>query len=57
MLGRYEFVDAALKVVGVGSIGTRCSVALLMADEHDPMLLQIKEALPSVLEPYAGESR
>jgi uncharacterized protein (DUF2252 family) len=41
----------------VGSVGTRCDVALLMAGEHDPMLLQFKEALPSVLEPYAGKSR
>ena len=57
ILDRYHMVDVARKVVGVGSIGTRCAVALLMADEHDPMLLQIKEALPSVLEPYAGKSR
>jgi len=57
ILDRYHMVDVARKVVGVGSIGTRCAVALLMAGEHDPMLLQIKEALPSVLEPYAGKSR
>ena len=56
ILDRYHILDAARKVVGVGSIGTRCGVALLMAGEHDPMLLQIKEALPSVLEPYAGTS-
>jgi uncharacterized protein (DUF2252 family) len=56
ILDRYRMVDVARKVVGVGSVGTRCAVALLMAGEHDPMLLQIKEALPSVLEPYAGKS-
>jgi len=37
-------------------VGTRCAVALLMAGEHDPLLLQFKEALPSVLEKYAGKS-
>ena len=57
ILDRYRILDVARKVVGVGSVGTRCGVALLMAGEHDPMLLQIKEALPSVLEPYAGKSR
>ncbi len=57
ILDRYRIVDVARKVVGVGSVGTRCDVALLMAGEHDPMLLQFKEALPSVLEPYAGRSR
>jgi uncharacterized protein (DUF2252 family) len=57
ILDRYHIIDVARKVVGVGSVGTRCAIALLMAGEHDPMLLQIKEALPSVLEPYAGKSR
>lgn len=57
ILDRYHIVDVARKVVGVGSVGTRCSVMLLMASGHDPMLLQFKEALPSVLEPYAGKSR
>jgi uncharacterized protein (DUF2252 family) len=57
ILDRYHIVDVARKVVGVGSVGTRCAVALLMAGEHDPMLLQFKEALPSVLEPYAGKSQ
>jgi len=57
ILDRYHIVDVARKVVGVGSVGTRCAVALLMASEHDPMLLQFKEALPSALEPYAGKSR
>jgi uncharacterized protein (DUF2252 family) len=57
ILDRYHIRDVARKVVGVGSVGTRCAVALLMAGQHDPMLLQFKEALPSVLEPYAGKSR
>lgn len=57
ILDRYHVLDVARKVVGVGSVGTRCAAALLMAGERDPLLLQIKEALPSVLEPYAGKSR
>jgi uncharacterized protein (DUF2252 family) len=57
ILDRYHIIDVARKVVGVGSVGTRCAVALLMAGEHDPMLLQFKEALPSVLEQYAGKSQ
>jgi len=57
ILDRYQIVDVARKVVGVGSVGTRCAVVLLMAGEHDPLLLQFKEALPSVLESYAGRSR
>ena len=57
ILDRYRIMDVARKVVGVGSVGTRCAVALLMAGKRDPMLLQFKEALPSVLEPYAGKSR
>jgi len=57
ILDRYHILDVARKVVGVGSVGTRCAVALLMGGKHDPLLLQFKEALPSVLEPYAGKSR
>jgi uncharacterized protein (DUF2252 family) len=54
---RYRFVDAAHKVVGVGSVGTRAWIALLLGrDESDPLFLQIKEAGPSVLEPFAGAS-
>jgi uncharacterized protein (DUF2252 family) len=56
ILDKYHIVDVARKVVGVGSVGTRCAVALLMAGEHDPMLLQFKEALGSALEPYEGKS-
>lgn len=57
LFDRYQFCDLAMKVVGVGSVGTQCAVALLMASDDDPVFLQIKEANPSVLEPYAGKSR
>lgn len=53
---RYHFVDLALKVVGVGSVGTRCFIVLMLADPDDPLFLQIKEARPSVLEPYVPKS-
>jgi len=56
LLDRFELRDAAVKVVGVGSVGTRCWVFLLMAGEGDPLFLQVKEARASVLEPYAGAS-
>ena len=50
-------VDFARKVVGVGSVGTRCWIALMLGrDDTDPLFLQIKEAEASVLEPYAGRS-
>lgn len=56
LLDRYELKDAAIKVVGVGSVGTVCWVLLLMAGEGDPLFLQVKEARASVLERYAGKS-
>lgn len=56
LLDRYEFKDIAVKVVGVGSVGTRCAVVLLMAGDDDPLFLQVKEARASVLEAYAGKS-
>ena len=56
LFDRYELKDAAIKVVGVGSVGTYCGIALMMASEKDPLFLQIKEARPSVLEAYAGKS-
>jgi uncharacterized protein (DUF2252 family) len=56
LLDRYELCDAALKVVGIGSVGTSCWVSLFMAHEGDPLFLQVKEARTSVLEPYAGKS-
>jgi uncharacterized protein (DUF2252 family) len=56
LLDRYELRDAAIKVVGIGSVGTLCWVFLFMAGEGDPLFLQVKEARASVLEPYAGAS-
>ena len=56
LLDRYQMKDSALKVVGVGSVGTLCAVLLMMADDDDPLFLQVKEARPSVLEPYLGKS-
>ena len=56
LLDRYEIKDAAIKVVGVGSVGTACWMMLLMAGEGDPLILQVKEARASVLEAYAGKS-
>jgi uncharacterized protein (DUF2252 family) len=56
LLDRYELRDAAVKVVGVGSVGTACWVFLFMAGGDDPLFLQVKEARASVLEPYAGAS-
>lgn len=56
LLDHFKLVDFALKVVGVGSVGTFCGILLLMASEHDPLFLQFKQARPSVLEPYAGKS-
>lgn len=53
----YRYVHAARKVVGVGSVGTRAWIVLLVGrDSEDPLFLQAKEAQASVLEPYAGES-
>jgi uncharacterized protein (DUF2252 family) len=57
LLEGYEYVDAALKVVGVGSVGTRAWIVLMLGrDERDPLFLQIKEAQRSVLEPHAAPS-
>jgi uncharacterized protein (DUF2252 family) len=58
LLERFEIVDAARKVVGVGSVGTRAFIVLLQGrDAQDPLFLQIKEATASVLEPYVRKSR
>ncbi len=54
LFDRYEFVDVAIKVVGVGSVGTRCLIALFFAAESDPLILQLKEARESVLQPYSS---
>jgi uncharacterized protein (DUF2252 family) len=57
LLEQFRFVDLARKVVGVGSVGTRAWIALLLGtDDQDPLFLQIKEAQPSVLEPFTGRS-
>ena len=57
LLDRFALADAARKVVGVGSVGTRCWIALLEGGgADDPLILQIKEAQASVLEPHLGES-
>jgi uncharacterized protein (DUF2252 family) len=55
LFDRFHFCDLALKVVGVGSVGTQCAIALLMASEDDPIFLQIEEAHASVLEPHIGK--
>jgi uncharacterized protein (DUF2252 family) len=58
LLERFEIVDAARKVVGVGSVGTRAFIILLQGrDAQDPLFLQVKEATASVLEPYVRKSR
>src|SRR6266516_470908 len=57
VLRKYHFIDVAQKVVGVGSVGTRCYVALLQGNESsDPLFLQVKEAQASVLERHLGPS-
>jgi uncharacterized protein (DUF2252 family) len=57
LLQRFDVVDVAMKVAGVGSVGTRCGIILLMAGDEDPLILQIKEAGRSALEPFVGASR
>jgi uncharacterized protein (DUF2252 family) len=56
LLERFELRDVAIKVVGVGSVGTWCGIALFAAGKEDYLFLQLKEAGPSVLEAYAGKS-
>jgi len=57
LLERYQLIDVAQKVVGVGSVGTRAGILLLEGrDEADPLVMQFKEATTSVLEPYVGAS-
>ncbi|OHX22032.1 DUF2252 domain-containing protein [Chromobacterium sphagni] len=55
LLQRFRLVDVAFKVVGVGSVGTRCLVLLLQDDYDQPLFLQLKEARPSVLEAFTQE--
>ena len=56
LLDQYKPVDAAIKVVGIGSVGRRCWVVLLMSASNDPLFLQVKEAAQSVMEPFVGRS-
>ena len=56
LLGRYGIVDIAHKVVGVGSVGSRCLIVLLESGDGEPLFLQFKEATASVLEPYTSAS-
>jgi uncharacterized protein (DUF2252 family) len=57
LLEEFRFVDLARKVVGVGSVGTRAWIVLLLgSDDQDPLFLQVKEAQPSVLEQFVGKS-
>ncbi|HEX5297918.1 MAG TPA: DUF2252 domain-containing protein [Streptosporangiaceae bacterium] len=58
LLEQFEYADAARKVVGVGSVGTRCWIVLMLGrDESDPLFLQVKEADKSVLAAFAGASK
>ena len=58
LLESYRYVHAARKVVGVGSVGTRAWILLMLGrDENDPLFLQFKEAQASVLEPFLGKSQ
>jgi len=57
LLERYTVLDTSRKVVGVGSVGTRCYLSLLAdADARSPLFLQLKEAMGAVLAPHAGRS-
>lgn len=57
LFDRYSLEDIVIKAVGIGSVGTRCFVGLFFSAENHPLLLQFKQACPSVLEPYAGSSQ
>jgi uncharacterized protein (DUF2252 family) len=58
LLEQYQFVDVARKVVGVGSVGTRCWIVLMLGrDDADPLFLQVKEAEASVLSRFVGASK
>lgn len=56
LLDHFRLLDVAVKMVGVGRVGTRCAVALLMAEDGQPLILLIKQARASVYEPFAGRS-
>jgi uncharacterized protein (DUF2252 family) len=56
LFDRYRLVDVAIKVVGIGSVGRYCAIGLFMSASNQPLFLQFKQAVESVLEPYAGKS-
>jgi uncharacterized protein (DUF2252 family) len=56
LFDRYSLSDVAFKAVGVGSVGTFCAIGLFISGDGAPLFLQVKQARPSVLEPYAGKS-
>lgn len=56
LLERFESIDAAVKVVGVGSVGTYCGIILLISGSGDPLFLQFKEARASVIDPFIGKN-
>jgi uncharacterized protein (DUF2252 family) len=56
LFDRYSLEDIVIKAVGIGSVGTLCFVGLFFSAENHPLLLQFKQACPSVLEAYAGKS-
>jgi uncharacterized protein (DUF2252 family) len=56
LFDRYRFEDAAVKVVGIGSVGTRCLIGLFFSEENHPLILQFKEARRSVLDPFTTAS-
>ena len=56
LFDRYRLVDVAIKVVGIGSVGRYCAIGLFMSSSNQPLFLQFKQAVESVLEPYAGRS-
>ena len=57
LFDHYALEDIVVKAVGIGSVGTMCFVGLFFSAENHPLLLQFKQACPSVLEPYAGKSQ
>ena len=56
LLERYQLCDIAIKVVGIGSVGTTCAVSLWLGPDNEPLFLQLKEARPSVLAAYCGQT-
>ena len=56
LIDRYRLADVAIKVVGIGSVGTTCGIALMLAPDSEPLILQLKQAKESVLEAFAGRS-